>query len=367
MSTSSDAAPARQVGILVYDGVTMIDVAGPADVFHHANLFGASYAPLLVSGDGGPAIASNGLTLHADRSVPEITDLDTIIVPGAYGMITRPLDPALLRAVQELSERSRRVASVCTGAFVLAAIGLLDHRRATTHWTHVDRLARLHPSIDVQRDALFVRDGRVVTSAGVTSGIDLSLALVEDDHGPEVAQRVARQMIVFMQRPGHQSQFSVPGRSHVPADNPLRVLLDAIGSDPAADYSLPTMAALAHVSTRTLTRLFRELVGTTPARYVERVRIESAQALLRNGATVATAATLSGFGSAETMRRVFVNRLGMSPSSYATTPVARLQGGPSSAHLGGHENRPRGLRGLSVVSEGGLEPPRPNTGTSTSS
>lgn len=319
MSSSSSAAPDRQVGILIYDNVTMIDVAGPADVFHHANLFGASYKPLLVSVDGRHSIASNGLTLHADRSVADIADLDTIIVPGAYGMITRPLDPALLQAVQDLSDRSRRVASVCTGAFVLAQVGLLDHRKATTHWTHVDQLARLYPSIEVQRDALYVRDGRVITSAGVSSGIDLSLALVEDDYGPRVAQSVARQMIVFMQRPGQQSQFSVPGRSHVPADNPLRVLLDAIGSDPAANYSLAQMGSIAGVSTRTLTRLFRELLDTTPARYVEMVRIESAQTLLQNGATVAAAATMSGFGSAETMRRVFVNRLGVSPSVYAET------------------------------------------------
>ena len=307
---------ARRVGILIYDNVTMIDVAGPADVFHHANAFGSNYETLLISTDGHDVTASNGLGLRADCAAADAPPLDTVIVPGAYGMITEPFASELIDAVVGLTGRADRIASVCTGSFLLAQIGLLDHRQATTHWTQVDRFAKFFPAVDVRPDALFIRDGNIITSAGVSSGIDLALALVEDDHGPDVARQVARQMVVFMQRPGGQSQFSAPSRANVGVDNPIRALLDMIAADPAADYFLAGMAAIAHVSTRQLTRLFHDDVGTTPARYVELVRVEAAQALLQAGNTVAAAAQLSGFGSAETLRRVFVSRVGLSPSVY---------------------------------------------------
>ena len=304
------------VGILIYDNVTMIDVAGPADVFHHANRFGASYKTILLSPDGSDARASNGLRLVADGSALDSHGLDTVIIPGAYGAISKPFGPALMEAVTTLTRQADRIASVCTGAFLLATIGLLDHRKATTHWLRVAEFARIFPLISVEPDALFVRDGNIITSAGVSSGIDLALALVEDDHGPDVARDVARQMVVFMQRPGAQSQFSAPSRSTVPQDNPLRVLLDTIAADPAENYSLAHMATLARVSVRQLARLFHDGLGTTPARYVELVRIEAAQTLLQNGETVASAALLSGFGTAETLRRVFVSRIGQSPALY---------------------------------------------------
>lgn len=309
-------ASIRTVGILIYDNVTMIDVAGPADVFHHANQFGGAYETVLLSPDGLDARASNGLRLAADSRAGDTPALDTVIIPGAYGFISKPFPPELVDAVRELTAQAGRVASVCTGSFLLATIGLLDHRRATTHWLHVAELARMFPRITVEPDSLFVRDGRITTSAGVSSGIDLALALVEDDYGPDVARSVARQMVVFMQRPGGQSQFSAPSRASVAADNPLRVLLDDIAADPAASYSLARMADIASVSVRQLARLFHDSVGTTPARYVELVRIEAAQALLQNGETVASAALLSGFGTAETLRRVFVSRVGQSPTVY---------------------------------------------------
>ena len=180
-------------------------------------------------------------------------------------------------------------------------------------------------------DALFVRDGDIITSAGVSSGIDLALALVEDDFGPDVARKVARQMVVFLQRPGLQSQLSAPSRDHLAIDNPLRILLDRIAADPAGDYSLARMAGIANVSVRNLARLFHDEIGTTPARYVELIRIEAAQILLQEGATVATAAERSGFGSAETLRRVFVSRVGSSPSVY----VERLRARDRADHDGG--------------------------------
>jgi transcriptional regulator GlxA family with amidase domain len=306
----------QRVGILVYDNVTMIDIAGPADVFSHANTFGADYQTVLVSADGRPVKASNGLTLTAELAASDVGRLDTVIIPGAYGMITKPFEADLMAAVVALIAASRRITSVCTGSFLLAQTGLLDHRKATTHWTRVEQFARSFPLVDVLPDSLFVRDGDVITSAGVSSGIDLALAIVEDDFGPDVARKVARQMVVFLQRPGQQSQLSAPSREHLAADNPLRVLLDRIAADPAGDYSLARMARTANVSVRNLARLFHDEIGTTPARYVELIRIEAAQILLQDGATVAAAAERSGFGSAETLRRVFVSRVGSSPSVY---------------------------------------------------
>jgi transcriptional regulator GlxA family with amidase domain len=306
----------RRIAILVYDNVTMIDVAGPADVFSHANTFGADYDTVLVSADGESVRASNGLVLTAELPAAEAGQVDTVIVPGAYGMISKPFEQSLTDAVVALTRGAGRIASVCTGSFLLAQVGLLDHRKATTHWTRAEQFAKVFPLVRVDAEALFVRDGNIITSAGVSSGIDLALSIVEDDFGPKVARQVARQMVVFLQRPGTQSQFSAPSREHVAADNPLRELMDIIAADPAGDYSLARMSAIANVSPRSLTRLFHDDIGTTPARYVELIRIEAAQMMLQNGATVAEAAIRSGFGTSETLRRVFVARVGSSPSVY---------------------------------------------------
>lgn len=306
----------QRIGILVYDGVTMLDIAGPADVFSHANGFGARYETVLISSDGLPVTVSNGLTLTPNVSAADSGPLDTVIIPGAYGMIRKPFSKELMDAVAALTSQSKRITSVCTGSFLLAQAGLLDNRNATTHWTRAEQFAKSFPLVNVRPDSLFVRDGNIITSAGVSSGIDLALALVEDDFGPVVARKVARQMVVFLQRPGGQSQISAPSRDHLAEDNPLRKLMDAIAADPAANYSLADMSSIANVSTRNLTRMFHDDIGTTPARYVELIRIEAAQILLQGGATIAVAAEASGFGSAETLRRVFVNRLGSSPTVY---------------------------------------------------
>ncbi|MDP9027613.1 MAG: DJ-1/PfpI family protein [Actinomycetota bacterium] len=318
-------AHTRRMGILVYDNVTMIDIAGPADVFSHANSFGADYETILVSADGANVKASNGLTLTAEIPASDVGRLDTVIIPGAYGMISKPFEKVLMDAVAVLTTESDRIASVCTGSFLLARAGLLDYRSATTHWTQAALFARLFPLVKVLPDSLFVRDGDIITSAGVSSGIDLALAIVEDDFGPDVARQVARQMVVFLQRPGQQSQFSAPSRDHLAVDHPLRTLMDTIAADPAGDYSLAGMSRIAHVSTRNLTRMFHDEIGTTPARYVELIRIEAAQILLQDGATIPVAAQRSGFGSPETLRRVFVSRVGSSPSVYLEHVKAREQ------------------------------------------
>jgi transcriptional regulator GlxA family with amidase domain len=208
------------------------------------------------------------------------------------------------------------VASVCTGAFVLAEAGLLDGRRATTHWRRAADLARRFPRVRVEPDAIHVRDGRYVTSAGISAGIDLALALVEDDHGAGVAREVARELVVFLQRPGGQSQFSTALATPPARGDLLRTLVAAVLADPAADHSLPAMAAAAAVSPRHLARLFRAELGTTPARWVERVRLDRAQQLLLDGHSVTSAAELSGLGSDETLRRAFARHLGTTPTHY---------------------------------------------------
>jgi transcriptional regulator GlxA family with amidase domain len=237
-------------------------------------------------------------------------------VSGGDILPTHPVGTDLVHAARELAGQARRTASICTGAFVLAAAGVLDGRRATTHWQHAGTLARAYPSIDVQPDAIFVEDGTVFTSAGVSAGIDLALALVERDHGPALARDVARSLVVFLQRPGGQSQFSPSLRAPLPRTTPLRIVCDAVTADPAAEYSLARLAAIAAVSPRHLTRLFREEMRTTPAKYVELVRLNTAKDLLDAGEPVTDTAYRSGFGSAESMRRTFVQRLGVSPRSY---------------------------------------------------
>jgi transcriptional regulator GlxA family with amidase domain len=193
---------------------------------------------------------------------------------------------------------------------------MLDGRRATTHWRHTRLLARAYPQITVEPDAIFIRDGDVYTSAGVSAGIDLALALVEDDHGADLVRDVARSLVVFLKRAGGQSQFSALVEAQPPRRSELRAVTDAIAANPAADHSVKTLAARACLSTRQLTRQFQTELGTTPARYVETIRIDSARAALDAGRSVTDAAHLAGFGSAETLRRVFATELGISPKAY---------------------------------------------------
>jgi transcriptional regulator GlxA family with amidase domain len=256
------------------------------------------------------------MRIPVDVAAHDAGRLGTVLVAGGDIFPTHPVSPGLARAAEELAGQARRVASICTGAFVLAAAGLLDGRRATTHWQHASTLARAYPSIDVEPDAIFVEDGTVFSSAGVSAGIDLTLALVERDHGPGLARDVARSLVVFLQRPGGQSQFSPSLRAPVPRTAPLRVVCDTVAADPAGEYSLAKMAGIAAVSPRHLTRLFREQLRTTPAKYVELVRLNTAKDLLDAGQPVSDTAYRSGFGSAESMRRTFVQRLGVSPRAY---------------------------------------------------
>lgn len=311
-----DGKPTRIVVIVVFDGVKLLDAAGPAEVFVEANRFGARYQLMIASVDGHDVITSIGTRFAVTSSIASIEAADTVVVAGGDQLVGRPIDPALVEALKSMRTRTRRLASVCTGSFILAQAGLLNGRHATTHWRHTRRLARAYPDVGVEPDAIFVRDGDLFTSAGVSAGIDLALALVELDYGSELVRNVARSLVVYLKRAGGQSQFSTFIEADPPSASALRVVTDAVSADPGGDHSVKKLAARASVSTRQLTRLFQIELGTTPARYVEMVRIDIARASLDAGRSVAEAARLAGFGSPETLRRVFLNHIGISPKAY---------------------------------------------------
>src|SRR5882757_1659587 len=328
----SDEKTRKTVVFALYDKVTLQDVAAPLEIFARANDFGARYEVILASLTGKAVDTTSFVALNVETSLAEVPDrIDTLIVPGGVPADftftpgehdipeeqTPDVVASALDMVRELAPRARRVASVFTGAFVLAALGLLDGRRATTHWAHCQELARAYPHISVDPDSLFVQDGPFITGAGISAGIDLGLALVESDYGPDVARRVARWMVVFLQRPGGQAQFSVWTEAELPVSGGLREILDAVVADPGADHSIAAMADRAAVSERHLVRMFRVQVGMTPARFVEQARLEAAKVLLATGDHGQEAvARRAGFGSADTMRRTFRRALGVSPSMY---------------------------------------------------
>ncbi|MDQ7810820.1 GlxA family transcriptional regulator [Amycolatopsis sp. A133] len=331
--TGATVAQPRRIVFVLFDGMKMLDVTGPAEVFAEAGLAGGRYSIEYVSPTGEPVTTSVGIRLPVGGRAADTGDPDTVVVSGGDALATHPVPPELVAAVRELRPRTRRLVSICTGSFALAAAGVLAGRRATTHWRHTRRLARAHPDVRVQPDALFVEDGGIFTSAGVSAGIDLALALVEQDHGPELARTVARNLVVFMQRPGGQSQFSAPLEIRRPSAPTLRAVVDLVSAQPALDHSASSLASRVGVSPRHLARLFADELDTTPAKYVEQVRLDHAKALLDAGHGVAETARSAGFGSSETMRRTFVARLGTSPSHYrarfGTTSASRRVPGSS--------------------------------------
>lgn len=316
MCVAEAAGRSRVVVIVVFDDVTLLDVAGAGEVFAEANRFGADYRLKIASVDGRDVTTSVGTRLGVTDALSSIESADTIMVAGSDNLPRRAIEPELVEAVKSAAGRTRRLASICTGSFILAQAGLLNGRRATTHWHDARLFARAFPDIAVEPDALFVRDGDVFTSAGVSSGIDLALALVEMDYGTELVRDVARWLVVYLKRAGGQSQFSVLVEADPPPQSPLRKVTEAISADPAANHSVQALAAQASLSTRQLTRLFQSELGTTPARYVEMVRIDAARAALDAGRSVADTARIAGFGSTESLRRVFVDHLGVSPKAY---------------------------------------------------
>lgn len=336
------------VAVVAFDGVQLLDVTGPVEVFTTANRYGADYDVRVVSASGAGVATSSGLPIgvHAGPSgLPR--RLGTLLVPGRTDWRSAVADTALVELVAGLSGRAGRVASVCAGAFLLAAAGLLDGRRAATHWELAPELATAYPAVRVEADPLFVRDGEVVTSAGVSAGIDLALSLVEEDWGADVARRTARHLVVFMARPGGQAQFGAgltPGRPRHPS---VRRVMDHVAGDPAGCHTLGSLAAVGGVSARHLGRLFRDELGLTPGQYVESVRLEAARRLLDDGTgTVDEVARRAGFGSSESLRRVFQHTLGVSPTAYRT----RFRTTAGSRHL---VSRPPAPAGTGVTEEAG--------------
>jgi transcriptional regulator GlxA family with amidase domain len=312
-----EATPPRRIVLLTFPGVLGLDLVGPAEVFSTAGTMrGGAYRVETVS-RGGDVDTSSGLGLRP-ASLPDPTGgIDTVIVPGGVGVAAAEEDAELLDWLRKVATGARRVASVCTGAFLLARAGILDGRSATTHWASCDLLGRRFPRVDVVRDPIFVRDGAVYTSAGVTAGMDLALALVEEDLGTEVALEVARWHVMFMKRPGGQSQFSASLAGQLAEQGPVRELQEWIADNLDADLSVAALAARAHMSERNFARVFQREVGTTPARYVEGLRIERARIALSEGTQpVSAVARRCGFGTATTMRRAFERRLRIRPTDY---------------------------------------------------
>lgn len=309
------------VTFVIFDGYEALDLAGPFEVFGEAG-----YDLQVVAASAGPVRSSKGLTVCPTHSVATADPhgMDTLIVAGGKGVHAARADRSLVDWVAAAAGSVRRVASVCSGAFLLAEAGLLAGRRVTTHWQAAERLAREFPDVIVDHDPIFVQDGQIWTSAGVTAGMDLALALVEDDLGPQIALRVARELVLFLRRPGSQSQFSVPLWSTRTAGDTLRPVVDAIHADPGARLGVDDLASLAGLSPRHLHRRFLREIGLPPAAYVERVRVEAAQRdLAERDDPVDAIARRYGFGTGETLRRAFHRIVGIAPSDYRARFAAR--------------------------------------------
>ncbi|MFG2966785.1 GlxA family transcriptional regulator [Streptomyces sp. NPDC048288] len=307
----------RTVLVVLFDGVQSLDVTGPVEVFTGAETqTPGSYRIRTASLDGAPVRTSSGLTVVPDGALTEAApEPHTLLVPGGQG--TRRPDPELVEWLRAHGPRAGRLVSVCTGAILLAEAGLLDGHRATTHWAYCDKLARDHPAVEVDPDPIYVRDGRLSTSAGVTSGIDLALALVEEDLGRAVALTVARHLVVFLRRPGNQAQFSAQLAAQTARREPLREVQQWITEHPEGDLGVEALAARAALSPRHFARAFQAETGTTPGRYVDRVRLEHARRLLEDtGDGVAEVSRASGYGTPEAMRRAFLKALGATPAEY---------------------------------------------------
>lgn len=316
MANTEDMA--RSVVILGFPGVQALDVVGPHDVFTGAaTLTEGGYRVRVASPYGGPVCTATGLTFLAE-AVPAPRDIDTLVLPGGAGVDDARADPHTMAWIRRAAASSRRVVSVCTGAFLAAQAGLLDGCRATTHWAHAERMAREFPAVAVDPEPIFVRSSAAVwTAAGVTAGIDLSLALVEEDHGTEVAQTVARYLVLHLRRPGGQTQFAAPVWMRRARRRPIREVQEAIEAEPGASHSISDLARRAAMSPRHFTRVFTEEVGEAPGAYVERVRTEAARRQLQEtDDTVVAIAARCGFGTAETMRRNFIRRVGIAPDRY---------------------------------------------------
>ncbi|NUP01572.1 MAG: GlxA family transcriptional regulator [Nonomuraea sp.] len=313
----------RRVVVVAYEAAELLDISSVTTTLENANWHGASpYYQVRLATPGGHAITTaSALVVQGQLALERITGpLDTLVVSGGIGHLDAAENPLVVGHVRRLARESRRVASVCTGAYVLAAAGLLDGRRATTHWREAQDMADRFPRVTVDPAPIFIRDGDVITSAGVTAALDLTLALVEEDNGPELSRTVARGLVTYLQRPGNQAQMSMFVGAPSPANSLVRRTIEHISANLSADLTAATLAASAGVSERHLTRLFLKHLRQTPGRYVRQARTEGAAHLLATTSLpVSAIAVRCGFGTAETLRQAFVDQYGVSPSRYRLT------------------------------------------------
>ncbi len=310
---------ARKVVIVGFPGVQGLDVVGPYDAFTGASLMtDGGYDVVVASAGGRPVSTPTGLAFVAAPLPDPGERIDTVVLPGGGGVDAARSQPQLVEWISDVARSARRIVTVCTGAFLAAEAGLLDGCRVTTHWAFARRLAREFPAIDVDADPIFIRSSeRVWTAAGVTAGIDLALSLVEDDHGTEIAQAVARWLVMYLRRPGGQTQFAAPVWMPRAKRASIRQVQEAIEAEPGGPHSITELARRVAMSPRHFTRVFTDEIGEAPGHYVERVRTEAARRQLEEtDDTVVTIAARCGFGTAETMRRNFIRRVGISPDQY---------------------------------------------------
>lgn len=315
----------EKIGIVVFDGCQVLDATGPAAVFGDANvqlrnlgIDTPGYDVRLIAPSSGPVRTNCGVSLVTDYSLPSNKpDYHTLICAGGSGVYDFIENKDHVRDVYRLARKASRIVSVCTGTFVLAETGLLDGKRAVTHWSHCQRLADNYPKIEVDPDPIFIRDGNVFTSAGVTAGMDLALAIVEADHGRDVALAVARSLVMFLKRPGNQAQFSRHLAVQMAPAGSIRDVQVWLLENLTADISVDRLADRAAMSLRTFNRQFKQETGMTPARYVTECRVDVARRLLEESPLpIKTVAGKSGFGDEERMRRAFRKMLGVSPDGY---------------------------------------------------
>jgi transcriptional regulator GlxA family with amidase domain len=319
MEATREPPVPRDVVVVTFDSAQILDVTGPLEVFSSATrlLPDARYRTVVVTTAGGPVRASCGLDFDSVPIAEISGPVDTLVVAGGADMAAAAGDDELLDRIRRLATDARRVTSVCSGAFLLAAAGLLRGRRATTHWAECAQLEADYAEVTVDPDAIYVHDGNVWTSAGVTAGIDLALALVADDHGRQAAAAVARQLVVYLQRSGGQAQYSTLLAGQAADTEPVRDLLSWMRDHLTADLSIPALARRVNLSERQFTRVFKAQVGVTAAEHVESVRLESACRLLETtDRTIEQVARACGFGTPETMNRTFRRRLDTTPGEH---------------------------------------------------
>ncbi|WP_323782990.1 GlxA family transcriptional regulator [Leisingera sp.] len=312
--------PSRRIDVLLFDGVNALDVSGPVQAFAEARREGSMlYVPRFVSMGGKPVRASCGLSLTADAPVDAKSDADDLLVPGGVGIDPQLMSTELVRTVSAWTKgrSERRVIAVCSGALLLAQAGVLDGLAATTHWSRAAMVRDRFPAVRWEMDRIYVEHPHVMTSAGVTAGIDLALAVIRRDHGPTVALTVGRELVVQTRRSGGQAQFSPALDAQHSAEPAIALLVEAIVSDPSRDWTLAAMAAAAATSERTLSRRFHAATSSSPSKFVERIRVEHARDGLSSGTPIQTVAARSGFGDAQRMRRAFVRHLGVTAADYA--------------------------------------------------